>query len=187
MASSESIEDLRVQLAIYRTEYALGQHKWLFRSCELAFEALERGDYGVGAVLVNQRGERLAEASNQVFSQGFNSSAHAEMQVLDQFERTFSDYSDRENLTLISSLEPCPMCTGRILFAGIGKIVFLAKDSVGGMLSHCEKLPEAWRNLSQLTKIQVSSSEPELSMLASDIASAQLPELREKLLGFIRP
>ena len=48
-----SIDDLRVRLAIYASEYRLGEFRWLYRCCELALRALEQGNYGVGAVLVD--------------------------------------------------------------------------------------------------------------------------------------
>jgi cytosine deaminase len=183
---NNNIESLKIRLATYAPEYRLGEHKWAFRCCELALEALEEGNYGVGAVLVDRDNNLLAEAANQVFSEGFNSSAHAEMRVLDQFENMFPDYKDREGLQLISSLEPCPMCCGRILASGIGQIIYLAEDKAGGMMSHCNKLPAAWDNLAQLIVIKCFNKEKELSILASDIASAQMQGLRQKLMLTIR-
>lgn len=184
---TDNLEALRFRLQVFKTEYGSGLAKWALQCCQLAFTALERGDYGVGAVLLNAQGERLAEGMNKVFSQGYNSAAHAEMNVIDAFEYQYPDYPDREGLTLIVSLEPCPMCTARILSAGIGHVVYLAEDKSGGMLSRCSKLPDAWRNLSQLLEVSKFSQAEELSTLAFDIANAQLSQKRKKLISIIRP
>lgn len=38
---------------------------------------------------------------------------------------------NRENFTIYTSLKPCPMCTGGILFANIKKVVWLLNDDIG--------------------------------------------------------
>ena len=182
-----SIDNLRLRLSVFQTEYGTGITNWAVHCCQLAFEALEEGNYGVGAVLLDRQGECLAVGSNQVFSQGFNSAGHAEMNLLDDFEARYADYPDRAGLTLLVSLEPCPMCTARILAAGIGRVIYLVEDQFGGMLSHCDRLPDAWVNLSQLVDVKKFSDSKELSLLAYDIANAQISERREKLISIIRP
>lgn len=184
---SPEMDNLRLRIAAMRAEYNAGNDKWAYRCCELALESLEQGNYGVGAVLVDQQGERLAESGNQVFYPRFNSSAHAEMNVLNVFEERYPDYKTRENLTLYVSLEPCPMCCVRILAAGIGQLVYLAKDEKGGFMSQCNKLPDAWENLSQLAEIKKLTSNDELLNLACDLAGAQISSLRDKLMAIIRP
>ena len=37
----------------------------------------------------------------------------------------------RDNFTIYTSLEPCPMCTGGILFANIKRVVWLLNDDLG--------------------------------------------------------
>ncbi|WP_299181074.1 nucleoside deaminase [uncultured Neptuniibacter sp.] len=185
--SEHELESIALRLAAYRSEYGTGEEKWALRVCELAWQASLQGNYGVGAVLVDGQGDLLAEGSNQVFEPVFNSSAHAEMKVLDLFEAVYPDYHQRVQLSLFTSLEPCPMCCGRILAAGIGRVVYLSEDKEGGMMSHCTRLPAAWKNLSQLLEIKVFDKEHELSVLASDIATAQKIRLRHKLMAVIRP
>ena len=36
-----------------------------------------------------------------------------------------------ERFTIYSTLEPCPMCTGGILFAKIQRVVWLLNDDLG--------------------------------------------------------
>lgn len=185
--ASLEMDNLRLRVSAYRSEYARGPQQWPYRCCELALNALETGNYGVGAVLLDAAGELLVEAENSVFSPGFSSSAHAEMKLLDQFETQFPNYPDRSELTLYVSLEPCPMCCVRILAAGIGRVIYLAGDKNGGMMSRCSKLPDAWVNLSRLVEIKEFQGERELKTLAADLAAAQLPSLRRKLMAIIRP
>jgi len=180
------LESIRVRLASYSLSYKYTDDRWRFRCCELALEALEQGNYGVGAVLIDRDQTLLVEASNQVFSPQFSSSAHAEMRLLDRFEQEFPQYARRDELTLITSLEPCPMCCCRILAAGIGCVVYLSRDNDGGMMSRCSTLPAAWKNLSQLIVVKEFDPSHELSVLAHDIAAAQKDTLRNKLIETIR-
>lgn len=184
---SAEMDRLRLRVAAFTPEYEQGEDKWPFRCCQLALAELEAGNYGVGAVLVDQNGEVLAQAGNRVFSPRFDSSAHAEMRVLDDFEANYPEYRGRELLTLYVSLEPCPMCCTRILASGIGRVVFISPDSNGGMMSHCNNLPDAWKNILQLIDIKEYEGQKELKSLASDLASAQISSLRRKLMAIIRP
>jgi cytosine deaminase len=199
------LENIKVRIAAYASAYSQSELKWHYRCCELALQALEQGNYGVGAVLINNDGFLVAEANNQVFSEGFDSSAHAEMRVIDQLERSLNDSSliksgmknsetdlerpktiNRQALTLIVSLEPCPMCSCRIFASGIGQVIYMSRDKNGGMISHCNNLPPAWINLSQLAVIKQFNEKHELAVLAQDIASAHIQGLREKLITTIR-
>lgn len=105
----------------------------------------------MGALLVNEAQELLCSARNQVFAEGhYNSAGHAEMQLLDRLE---ADYpaQDRSALTLYVSLEPCLMCYGRILLAGITQVRYLARDKPGGFTG--KHLPAAWAELATRTSI----------------------------------
>ena len=124
---------------------------WARLCCEQALLAVEQGCYGVGAVLVNQNQELLCNARNQVFVDGhYNSAAHAEMLLLDQLEAEHSE-QDRSVLTLYVSLQPCLMCYGRILLAGITRVRYLAQDKPGGF--NGKHLPAAWAELAARTSV----------------------------------
>ncbi|WP_286237381.1 nucleoside deaminase [Neptuniibacter halophilus] len=182
-----ALQALQLRLATYQAEYGCGEEKWALRCCELAMEALLRGDYGVGAVLLNPQGECLLEQSNRVFSRGYDSAGHAEMRLLDQFEEQCADFPSRQQLTLMVSLEPCPMCSSRILAAGIGRVCYLAADPDGGMLSRLAHLPPAWQNLGQLLQVSRFPQAHELARLAKEIAAYGSAQRRANLLGIIRP
>ncbi|MDH2200401.1 nucleoside deaminase [Ectopseudomonas oleovorans] len=119
---------------------------WARLCCEQALQAVEEGCYAVGALLVDGAGELLCNGRNQVFAPAYASAAHAEMQVLDQLESEHAQV-DRRGLTLYVSLEPCLMCYGRILLAGIPRVRYLARDRDGGFALRHGRLPPAWANL----------------------------------------
>lgn len=157
-----------------------------YRCCELALTALKNGCYGVGAVLFDQQGEILVEGRNEVFQHGFFSDRHAEMVVLNRFEEQFPAYGDRSQLTMLVSLEPCPMCFTRLLVAGIGRVIYLAEDHDGGMVHRLKQMPDVWRNLAQLQTRHRADVASSLSSLAARLAGCQLDQLRHKLLKAIR-
>ena len=153
--------------------------------CRLALDALEQGNYGVAAILIDAQGTVIAQAENRVFSAGYNSHAHAEMLLVDQLEQGL-DCNPAE-LTMLVSLEPCPMCLARLILSGIASVRYMAPDSYGGMLSHAERLPPAWKNLAQLQNHYEASISSGVRALAADIAATNLALLRKKLLSHIRP
>ena len=131
--------------------------------CRLAAIAGELGTYAVGAVLLDDRGEVLADGHNETFIDGFRSDLHAEMVVLTKFETEYHGSQKPVSLTLISSLEPCPMCTARLIYSGIGSIRYLCEDPHGGMVTRMSSLPpklqEISKDLSQVWGSAECSSE----------------------------
>ncbi|MGB0467664.1 MAG: nucleoside deaminase [Pontibacterium sp.] len=156
------------------------------RCCQLAIEAIGHRSYGVGAVLLDAEGAILAEAYNRVFDGAFQPAAHAEMETLDTFEARYPDYGDRSELTLVVSLEPCPMCLCRILLTGIGRVRYLCADPEGGMAHRIYHLPAAWRDLSSLVHISEADVSPELRSFAADLAKYDQSDHRKWLITQIR-
>ena len=133
------------------------------RVCQLAATAAALGTYAVGAVLLGDNGEVLAEGHNKTFVDGFRSDLHAEMVVLTEFETGQHRQQNPGALTLVSSLEPCPMCMARLIYAGIGSIRFVCEDPYGGMVTRKSSLPpklqEISKDLSQVWALAECSSE----------------------------
>jgi cytosine deaminase len=179
-------QELQKGLDTYKLNKDCQDDRLGYRCCELALAALENGCYGVGAVLFDNRGQILAEGRNKVFQNGFFSDRHAEMIVLNLFEEQFPVYGDRSQLTMLVSLEPCPMCFTRLLLAGIGRVIYLAEDRDGGMVHRLDQMPDVWRNLAQLQTRHQADVTPTLSSLAARLANCQLDQLRHKLLKAIR-
>ena len=133
------------------------------RVCQLAATAAELGTYAVGAVLLDDNGEVLAEGHNKTFVDGFRSDLHAEMVVLTKFETEHQMPQNPSTLTLISSLEPCPMCMARLIYSGIGSIRYVCEDPHGGMVTRKSSLPpklvEISEDLSQVWELAECSNE----------------------------
>ncbi|WP_426417400.1 nucleoside deaminase [Aestuariirhabdus sp. LZHN29] len=160
---------------------------WARRVCELALQARHEGNYGVGAVLCH--GEQiLFEAMNAVFEPLHDSSAHAEMRLLDTWEQAVAEgrqsSATLRELTLVCSLEPCPMCLSRLLMSGVRRIYYLAEDPQGGMMTRARHLPPAFRNLMQCCDHGVLRVDEGYRYLARQLSRHGLLQLREKLISY---
>ncbi len=99
---------------------------WMARALTLAEQAAARGEVPVGAVVVDEHGEVLAEAFNLRESNA-DPTAHAEVLAL-------RDAAQRRGLwrldgcTLYVTLEPCPMCAGALVNARVSRLVYGAAD-----------------------------------------------------------
>jgi cytosine deaminase len=151
--------------------------------CQEALIAATQGNYGVGAVLLDPTGQVVAQGQNQMFAPRFRSDLHAEMVTMNAFETQHPDVSNLWGYTLISSLEPCPMCLARLLAAGVGTVKFLADDELGGMVRRIPQLSVAWTRLAQRQTFQPAAVSAELRQLALDVMDATLEACRAKLLA----
>ncbi|HEY8524404.1 MAG TPA: nucleoside deaminase [Acidimicrobiales bacterium] len=94
-----------------------------------AAAALGHGDVPVGA-LVLREGEVVARRHNERELTG-DPTAHAEILALRDAAAAVGSWR-LEGLTLVVTLEPCPMCAGAALAARIARIVFGAADPKAG-------------------------------------------------------
>jgi tRNA(Arg) A34 adenosine deaminase TadA len=144
----------------------------------MALSAAKKGTYGVGAALFSANGDLVCEGHNHVHIDGFHSDLHAEMVVLNNYERGDSRmrFGSPSELTLISSLEPCPMCMTRLIFSGIGRIKYVCEDNIGGMVRRQNLLPPVFRGLTtaQQQEWEIADCSLLLRALAHEIwASSQ--------------
>jgi len=95
----------------FHTECPDDDFGWL--ACVLALAAVTSGNFGVGSVLVDCSRDIVAWGHNQVFSPYFRSDRHAEMVVVDRYEKLYRNATKPKAHTLYTSLEPCPMCLAR--------------------------------------------------------------------------
>ena len=78
-----TLEELEVRLAGVRAELTTNQDQQLgVVACQEALVAALRGNYGVGALLVDPQGTIVARGQNAVFSPYFRSDLHAELVVM---------------------------------------------------------------------------------------------------------
>jgi tRNA(adenine34) deaminase len=99
----------------------------------LALEQAEKaeleGEVPVGAIVVLE-GEMIAQAYNQPIAR-HDPTAHAEILALRAAGERVGNYR-LTGATLYVTLEPCPMCTGAMVHARIGRLVFGAQDPRSG-------------------------------------------------------
>lgn len=87
------------------------------RAIRLASEAEKHNNLPIGAV-ISFEGKIIAEGKNAIWFPTFNPNRHAEIEALRQAPEHLWEYSRR--MTLYTTLEPCLMCTGAILFKNPG-------------------------------------------------------------------
>lgn len=106
---------------------------------KLAREAQLAGEVPVGAVVVCEE-KIIACARNERETSG-DPTAHAEVLAL---RRAAEALGTRrlEGCTLYVTLEPCPMCAGAIVMAGIDAVFFGAYDPRCGCAGSLYDLPE---------------------------------------------
>lgn len=99
------------------------------RALALARSAAARGEVPVGALAVRD-GAVIAAASNRMERAG-DATAHAEMLVLRRAARVVGGWR-LSGVTVVVTLEPCPMCAGAMVQARIDRLVYGAPDPKKG-------------------------------------------------------
>ncbi|OBX03865.1 tRNA-specific adenosine deaminase [Gallibacterium genomosp. 3] len=117
--------------------------KFMQYALTLADKAAAMGEVPVGAVLVDEQGNILAEGWNQSITLS-DPTAHAEIIALRQAGQKIQNYR-LLNTTLYVTLEPCPMCAGAILHSRIKRLVFGAMDYKTGAIGSRFHLFEDYR------------------------------------------
>jgi tRNA(Arg) A34 adenosine deaminase TadA len=110
---------------------------------ELAEEAARNGTFGIGGILVKADGEIVAKAENAVLHEdrANDPTAHVERQLVDWYHKNASLLAlpPAGEMTLLSSLDPCAMCTGAILKSGL-KAIAVAPDDTAGVLTYLSSI-----------------------------------------------
>ena len=112
---------------------------YMREAMEQAKAAYKVGEVPVGAVMVHA-GEVIAACHNLRETVG-DPLAHAEMLAIAQAAKVLG----RRRLsgcTLYVTLEPCPMCAGAMVMAGLDACVFGAYDSAQGCCGSVYHIPE---------------------------------------------
>ncbi len=98
-----------------------------------AEKAMAQGEFPVGCVIVQEgtviaQGARLGTRPDKLFSSEID---HAEIRALKFLEGCGRKFKPEKSI-VFCTMEPCLMCFGAILLAGIQKIVFAYEDPMGG-------------------------------------------------------
>jgi tRNA(adenine34) deaminase len=105
-----------------------------------AKEGLAAGEVPVGAVLVGEGGEILAQTFNRPIDLA-DPTAHAEILALREGARERGNYR-LPGVSLYVTIEPCIMCLGAMLHARLRRLVYGAADPKGGACESLYRLPE---------------------------------------------
>ena len=100
------------------------------RALDLARQAESAGEVPVGALVVADDGEILAEGFNRPIST-HDPTAHAEMVAMRAAAARIDNYR-LTGTTLYVTLEPCAMCAGAMVHARIARLVYAAADPRAG-------------------------------------------------------
>jgi tRNA(adenine34) deaminase len=114
---------------------------WMQKAIQLAAVAAKRGDVPVGAIMVNEQGQVISTAYNRK-EQNHDPTAHAEILAIQDASQALKTWH-LENCTLYVTLEPCPMCTGAIIQARLGLLVYGADDPKSGTIRTVFNLPDS--------------------------------------------
>ena len=105
------------------------RENYMSAALELAREAAAAGEIPVGCVIVKD-GEIVGRGRNRR-EEKRSALAHAEVEAIAEACRNLGDWR-LEDCALFVTLEPCPMCTGAIINARIGEVVYGAKEENTG-------------------------------------------------------
>ncbi len=108
---------------------AADDQRLMRRALRLARAAAGRGEVPVGAVAALD-GSVIAAAGNRI-ERGADATLHAEMLVLRAVARRVKGWR-LSGVTLVVTLEPCPMCAGAMVQARIARCVYGARDPKKG-------------------------------------------------------
>lgn len=118
-----------------------------------AISAKTQGTFGVGAAMLDAHGGVLKALHNNVIRDGmvFDPTAHGERQLIDWYfeeKARGAELPEPHELTIVTSLDPCCMCTGAILATGFNVLV-AATDANAGInydtSASFDALPEGLR------------------------------------------
>jgi tRNA(adenine34) deaminase len=104
-----------------------------------ALAALEHDDVPVGAVAI-RRNEVVASAHNERELRQ-DPTAHAEILALRRASEKLGSWH-LDDVTLYSTLEPCPMCAGALVAARIERLVYGAPDEKAGAAYTLYNIPQ---------------------------------------------
>ncbi len=119
----------------------LKHRHWMSKALQLAQEAGKAGDVPVGAIVVDGQGNLIAQAANRKERER-DPTAHAEILALRAASQVLQTWH-LNDCTLYVTLEPCAMCTGAIIQARIGLLVYGADDPKTGTIRTVANLPDS--------------------------------------------
>lgn len=104
--------------------------EFMEKALEQARLAAENGEVPVGAIIIDKSGEIIAAAHNRR-EELQSPTAHAELLAIEIAAKRLKTRR-LSDCTLYVTLEPCPMCAGAVINAGLRRVVYGAFDEKNG-------------------------------------------------------
>jgi tRNA(Arg) A34 adenosine deaminase TadA len=133
------------------------------RCIRLAEQAANSGNYALGALVVVD-GEVVAESGSSLIGDDDDPSAHPEMTVIRAAARKLrSRYLP--GAFLVTTLEPCPMCSAAAIWAKMAGIAFGAtqSDAVAWSVENPDEV-HTWRQIQIPAGTVLSAGQPRLAL-----------------------
>jgi tRNA(adenine34) deaminase len=129
----DGVSNRKVSETTSRSEEAapviLDDHSLMRLALAEATLAPAHGDVAVGAVCIAD-GKTVASSHNERELRD-DPTAHAEILALREAARVLGTWR-LDTVTMVVTLEPCPMCAGALVAARVGRLVFGAPDPKAG-------------------------------------------------------
>lgn len=116
-------------------------HQWMKKALSLAQKAENLEDVPVGAVVVDNYGNLIAQGHN-CKKRNNDPTGHAEIVAIRQASQKLQSCY-LEKCVLYVTLEPCIMCTGAIIHSRIGLLVYGIDDPKTGAIRTVLNLPDS--------------------------------------------
>ena len=134
-----------------------------------AGEAVRHGDVPVGAVAL--AGGRVVARRHNERERRSDPVAHAELLALQDAAAALGTWR-LDGVTLVVTLEPCPMCAGALVAARVGRLVFGAADPKAGACGSLYNLCADPR-LNHEVAVTASVLAPEAARLLSEFFASR--------------
>jgi tRNA(Arg) A34 adenosine deaminase TadA len=101
---------------------------FLRASIRVAERSREEGRHPFGALVVDARGEIVAEAGNNSLPPEGDPTQHAELRAVAAAFHAVGGAEGMAGSTLFTSAEPCAMCSGAAYWTGIERVVYALSE-----------------------------------------------------------
>ena len=113
------------------------EEEWMRTAIAEAKLSLEHNDVPIGALVIFN-GEIISSRHNERELQK-DPTAHAEVLAIRDAAKSMGT-SRLDGATIVTTLEPCPMCAGACLLARVSHVIFGAEDPKAGSLGSLYQL-----------------------------------------------
>ncbi len=148
-----------------------------------AIDAGLEGNTGVGCVILDPNHDVLVSDHNRVLVPRFRSDLHAEMSALNVYEDTYPGGGNLRGHTLVTSLEPCEMCTIRIINSGVTTTLYVASDVGKGGITGPNALAPHWAHLAKPLTFAPADCSEQLSQIALEVFTTTIGGVVEKMMA----